>query len=224
MARTLKTLILVIFLNVALFSKPNLANAGECAQTCVTVTREGGELVITARRDPVKRKPVASASPSSSPSPSPTHAPFTTTQKSVSKRKAKSRPSLSDQIREVLPSVSFSILPRSGALIWEPLLIHQAGCAPVRKTLPILDTSITLDLQPTIQWSWGDGSSEVWSSGRARGAHIYHRPGRYLIDIRCMWEGSYRTPSSNWMEIPPGIISSSRQSVELFRARVFFTE
>ncbi|NBR93940.1 MAG: hypothetical protein EBT44_03760 [Actinobacteria bacterium] len=203
MARTLKTLILVIFLNVALFSKPNLANAGECAQTCVTVTREGGELVITARRDPVKRKPVASASPSSSPSPSPTHAPFTTTQKSVSKRKAKSRPSLSDQIREVLPSVSFSILPRSGALIWEPLLIHQAGCAPVRKTLPILDTSITLDLQPTIQWSWGDG---------------------YLIDMRCAWEGRYRTPISGWMEIPPGIISSWRQIVELFRARVFFTE
>ena len=220
MARALKTLTLIIFLSAALLSKIDLANAGDCAQTCVTVTREGGELVITANRDPVKRKPVASISPS----PSPTYSPATTARKSVSKRKAKPRPSLSDQIREVLPGVSFSILPRSGALIWEPLLIHQIGCAPVRKTLPILDTSIILDLQPTVQWSWGDGSGESWAGGRARGAHIYQRPGRYLIDIRCMWEGSYRTPSSNWMEIPSGIISSSRQSVELFRARVFFTE
>ena len=220
MARALKTLTLIIFLNAALFSKIDFANAGDCAQTCVTVTREGGELVITAKRDPVKRKPLASASPS----PSPTHSPVTTTRKSASKRKAKPRPSLSDQIREALPAVSFSILPRSGALIWEPLLIHQAGCAPVRKTLPILDTSITLDLQPTIQWRWGDGSSESWEGGRARGAHIYQRPGRYLIEIRCAWQGRFRTPSSNWMEIPPGIISSSRQSVELFRARVFFTE
>ena len=99
MARALKTLTLIIFLSGALFSKIDFANAGECVQTCVTVTREGGELVITAKRDPVKRKPVASASPS------PTHSPVTTTRKSVSKRKAKPRPTLSDQIREALPGV-----------------------------------------------------------------------------------------------------------------------
>lgn len=220
MARTLKTLLLIIFLSAALFSKIDLANAGECAQTCVTVTREGGELVITARRDPVKRKPVTSISPS----PSPTYSPATTARNSAPKRKAKPRPSLSDQIREALPSLSYSILPRSGALIWEPLLIQEWGCAPLRKTLPILDTSITFDLTPTLQWKWGDGSSEMWVSGRTRGAHIYQRPGRYVIEMRCTWMGLYRTPTSPWMEIPPGIVSSSRQSVELFRARVFFTE
>ena len=63
MARALKTLTLIIFLSAALLSKIDLANAGDCAQTCVTVTREGGELVITAKRDPVKRNSIASISP-----------------------------------------------------------------------------------------------------------------------------------------------------------------
>lgn len=200
------------------------AQSASCAKTCVTVTREGGELVITARRDPIKRlpKPIAAPSPSPTPSARPSISSGTPTRTPVRKR-APQR-SLSDEIREVLPHTSFTVLPKAGAVIHEPLLVHARGCAPFQKTLPILDTSIHLNLYPTIEWSWGDGSVDRWRGATERGAHIFSRPGRYLIAMSCEWSGAYRTPESPWAPIPSGITSIATQSVELFRARVFFTD
>ena len=204
---------------------PNAYAAG-CAKTCVSVVREGGELVITARRDPIRRAAKVQSSPT--PIPTPTRSKSATpSQRGRGKtpvRKGTPRPSLSDQIRELLPPGSFTLWPRAGAVIYEPLLIHAQGCAPFRKTLPILDTSILLEITPTIEWNWGDGSSESWRGAAQRGAHIYRRAGRYSIVMRCHWSGAYRTPESGWAPIPPGITSSTAQSVELFRAQVFFTE
>ena len=206
-----------------------IAHSAGCAKTCVSVTREGGELVITARRDPIKRRPTVSApTPTPIPTPTPTATALTPSRTTIKKpappRRTTPRPTLSNQIRELLPEGSFTVLPRAGAVIYEPLLVHARGCAPFRKTLPILDTSIVLDLRPTIEWSWGDGSAESWPGAAARSAHIYKRPGRYLIVMRCRWGGEYRTPDSSWAPIPEGIISNSQQSIELFRAQVFFTE
>jgi hypothetical protein len=210
---------------------PNAYAAG-CAKTCVSVVREGGELVITARRDPIRRAAKVQSSPAPALTPTPTRTPTlsksaTPSQRGKNKtqvRKRTPRPSLSDQIRELLPPGSFTLWPRAGAVIYEPLLIHAQGCAPFRKTLPILDTSILLELTPTIEWNWGDGSSESWRGAAQRGAHIYRRAGRYSIVMRCHWSGVYRTPESGWAPIPTGITSSTAQSVELFRAQVFFTE
>lgn len=204
---------------------PNAYAAG-CAKTCVSVVREGGELVITARRDPIRRSAKVQSSPTPIPTPTLSKS-ATPSQRGRGKtpvRRGAPRPSLSDQIRELLPPGSFTLWPRAGAVIYEPLLIHAQGCAPFRKTLPILDTSILLELTPTIEWNWGDGSSESWRGAAQRGAHIYRRAGRYSIVMRCHWSGAYRTPESGWAAIPPGITSSTAQSVELFRAQVFFTE
>lgn len=200
------------------------AQSASCAKTCVTVTREGGELVITARRDPILRppKPIAAPSPSPTPSARPSISSGTPTRTPVRKR-APQR-SLSDEIREVLPHTSFAVLPKAGAVIHEPLLVRALGCAPFQKTLPILDTSIHLNLYPTIEWSWGDGSVDRWRGAAERGVHIFSRPGRYLIAMSCEWSGAYRTPESPWAPIPSGITSIATQSVELFRARVFFTD
>ncbi len=189
-------------------------------------------MVITARRDPIRRAAKVQSSSTPALTPTPTRTPTlsksaTPTQRGKNKaqvRKRTPRPSLSDQIRELLPPGSFTLWPRAGAVIYEPLLIHAQGCAPFRKTLPILDTSILLELTPTIEWNWGDGSSESWRGATQRGAHIYRRAGRYSIVMRCHWSGAYRTPESGWAPIPTGITSSTAQIVELFRAQVFFTE
>jgi hypothetical protein len=204
---------------------PN-AHAAGCAKTCVSVVREGGELVITARRDPIRRSAKVESSPTPIPTPtlSKSTAPSQRGRVKTPVRRGTPRPSLSDQIRELLPPGSFTLWPRAGAVIYEPLLIHAQGCAPFRKTLPILDTSILLELTPTIEWNWGDGSSESWRGAAQRGAHIYRRAGRYSIVMRCHWSGAYRTPESGWVPIPSGITSSTVQNVELFRAQVFFTE
>jgi hypothetical protein len=205
-------------------------HAAGCSKTCVSVVREGGELVITARRDPVRRVAKVPSSPILVPTPTPTPTfskSATPSRQGTSKtpvRKGTPRPSLSDQIRELLPAGSFTLWPRAGAVIYEPLLIHAQGCTPIRKTLPILDTSILLELAPTIEWSWGDGSRESWRGATQRGAHIFRRTGRYSIVMRCHWSGAYRTPESEWAPIPAGITSSTAQSVEIFRAQVFFTE
>ena len=207
------------------------ARAADCTQTCVEVRREGGELVITAHRDPVRRKPAPQPSiqsPTKAPSVSTsTRASSPPTPKKTGKpirKKARPSTSLSDQIREVLPAGSFTLLPRAGALIYEPLLIHSHGCSDFSKTLPILDTTISLRLDPVIYWNWGDGKYESWRGNAVRGAHIYDRPGRYRIEMSCHWGGFFRTPNSSWLPIPDGISSVSSQIVALSRAEVFFTE
>ena len=216
----------IIFITFTGMSALPNAYAAGCAKTCVSVVREGGELVITARRDPIRRSAKVQSSPTPIPTPTLSKS-ATPSQRGKNKaqvRKRTPRPSLSDQIRELLPPGSFTLWPRAGAVIYEPLLIHAQGCTPFRKTRPILDTSILLELTPSIEWNWGDGSSESWRGAAQRGAHIYRRAGRYSIVMRCHWSGAYRTPESGWAPIPTGITSSTAQIVELFRAQVFFTE
>ena len=213
------------------------AQGANCAQTCVEIRREGGELVITARRDPVRvtrpsvtqtPAPTPSLKPSPTPSTSPSKAPATSPPRrkapARSARATRPRPTLSDQIRELLPEGSFRTLPQSGALINEPLLVRALGCTELTKQLPILDTTVELRLRPVIHWVWGDGTNEVWAGSATRGAHIYTRSGRYVIQMRCQWSGWFRTPHSPWAPIPEGIASVAQQRVELFRAHVFFTE
>lgn len=192
------------------------ARAADCAQTCVEVRRDGGELVISAHRDPVRKTPAPQPS-TQSPTKAPSVSPST-------RKKARPATSLSDQIREVLPAGSFTLLPRTGALIYEPLLIHSHGCSDFSKTLPILDTTISLRLDPVIYWNWGDGKYESWRGNADRGAHIFTRSGRYRIEMSCHWGGFFRTPNSSWLPIPDGISSVSSQIVALSRAEVFFTE
>ena len=213
MARTVnRTLIFLILCTLVLSAAPTARGAG-CAKTCVSMHREGGELVITARRDP---RPIVRSSPSATPAPSASLAPKKSTKRA--------RPKFSDQIRELLPEGSFTLLPRRGALINEPLLLRSFGCVDFAKRLPILDTSIELHLTPRIEWIWGDGQRDIWGAGAQRGAHIYSRAGKYLIQMRCQWSGLFRTPDSPWAPIPEGIFSTAVAQVELFRAQVFFTE
>ena len=206
-------------------------HAAGCSHTCVEVHREGGELVITAHRDPVRPvAPTTPAPPSVSPTPSPSATSTIRPRRPVSKIPKKPikrapRPSLSNQIRELLPEGSFIVRPARGALVHEPLLIATSGCAPISKKLPILDTSVELNLQPTVFWKWGDGTSQWWSSGvQTRGAHIFDKSGRYLIEMECHWGGFFRTPNSPWLPIPQGILATSRQVIEIYRATLFFTE
>ena len=102
MARTVnQTLIFLILCTLVLSAAPTARGAG-CAKTCVSMHRERGELVITARRDP---RPIVRSSPA--PSASASFAPKKSTQRA--------RPKFSDQIRELLPEGSFTLLPRRGA-------------------------------------------------------------------------------------------------------------
>lgn len=217
MARTVnRTLIFLILCTLVLSAAPTARGAG-CAKTCVSMHREGGELVITARRDP---RPILR----SSPTPIPSIAPSPSASLAPKKSAKRARPKFSDQIRELLPEGSFTLLPRRGALIHEPLLLRSFGCVDFAKRLPILDTSIELRLTPRIEWIWGDGQRDIWGVGAQRGAHIYSRAGKYLIQMRCQWSGLFRTPDSPWAPIPEGIFSTAVAQVELFRAQVFFTE
>ena len=196
------------------------AQAKDCAKTCVEVRGEGGELIITARRDPVRVAPKTPA-PVVSPSSTPSRTAAATPKRKVART---ARPTFSDQIREILPEGRFETAPRSGALIHEPLLVRAFGCSEFSKILPILDTTIELELTPRITWFWGDGTPRIGAQGATRNAHIFTRAGRYLIQMRCEWGGRFRTPHSSWAPIPSGILSNSSRTVELFRAQVFFTQ
>lgn len=215
MARAMRMYILLAAISAACLCDVPSAVARDCVRTCVDITREGGELVITARRDPVRKRVSSAPTPLSAPTPS---------RRPTIKRARAPRPSLSDQIRQGLPPHSFTILPYQGALIWEPVIVRASGCTPLRKTIPILDTSILLDLHPSIEWSWGDGQSERWRGSTERFAHIYKRAGRYHLQMHCQWGGSFRTPDGPWRDIPSGIGSTFQSSIELFRAQIFFTE
>ena len=224
-----KTLLLLPFLVLASVGLGATSTAKDCTKTCVEVRREGGELVITAKRDPIRPK-VTIRKPTLTPTPTPTATPKAIAVKPLPRkvptpvRTRAAQLSLSDQIRQVLPEGGFTVMPRTGALIREPLLVRSSGCEDIRKKLPILDTEIELYLRPKVHWDWGDGSTDIWPGNITRGVHIYLRPGRHLITMICTWSGQYRTPDSPWEEIPEGIISNAYRQVEIYRAQVFFTE
>ena len=223
--------ILLISLLILAFQSTAFSIAADCTKTCIDLTVENGELVITGKRTPLKPKytprPIPKPTLSKIPvrkavqrvKPKPRIAPV---------RKKVVRKSLNDQIRQILPTASIYLQPQSGALIHEPMIFWTDSPHNFKKSLYLLDVKIDLDLKVNFSWIWGDGSNFATSLIGApfpsfEITHIYSQSGLNKVSLSSNWSGRYRLDGGVWQQIP-GVITTTRSTqIQISQARTVFT-
>lgn len=221
----------LLILSSLIFTLPGNAFslAADCSKTCIDLTVENGELVITGKRTAPKPKytPRAIVKPVARP---PVKEPI----KSKGKprigpvRKKAAVKSLNDQVREILPTASIYLQPQSGALIHEPVIFWTDSPRNFKKSLYLLDVKIDLDLTVKFLWNWGDGSNFGTTLIGApfpsfEITHIYSQSGLNKVSLSSNWSGRYRLDGGVWQQIP-GVITTMRSTqIQIRQARTVFT-
>jgi hypothetical protein len=226
----------LLILSSLIFTLPGNAFslAADCSKTCIDLTVENGELVITGKRTAPKPK----YTPRPAPKPTSTARPTTKAPISPIKSKPKRRTSpvpkktagksLNDQIRQILPTASIYLQPQSGALIHEPVIFWTDSPHNFKKSLYLLDVKIDLDLTVNFSWIWGDGSTFATSLIGApfpsfEITHIYSQSGLNKVSLSSNWSGRYRLDGGVWQQIP-GVITTTRSTqIQISQARTVFT-
>lgn len=106
---------------------------------------------------------------------------------------------VSDALRErvvrYLPAQRPRIWPESTALVNLPV-VAASGQRSIRLYARVLDDQVTIDLSPSFQWLWGDGTQlRTAFAGRAYPrreiTHTYRRACRCSIQLVTEWSGSW---------------------------------
>lgn len=219
------------------FQENTFSSAADCIKTCIDLTVENGELVITGKRTPEKPKynPRPIVKPVARATVTPTSRP-TVKARIKSKRQPRIAPvrkkavskSLNDQIRQLLPAGSIYLQPQSGALIHEPVIFWTDAPQSFKKSLYLLDVKIDLDLTVKFLWIWGDGSTFVTTLVGApfpsrEVTHMYSQSGLNKVSLSGNWIGRYRLDGGVWQQIP-GVITTTRSTqIQISQARTVFT-
>ena len=223
--------ILIISSLIFAFQENTFSIAADCTKTCIDLTVENGELVITGKRTPIKPKYI----PRPAPKPRSTSVPTRNPDHQVTRkprigpvRKKAAVKSLNDQVREILPTASIYLQPQSGALIHEPVIFWTDSPRNFKKSLSLLDVKIDLDLTVKFLWNWGDGSNFGTTLIGApfpsfEITHIYSRSGLSKVSLSSNWSGRYRLDGGVWQQIP-GVITTMRSTqIQIRQARTVFT-
>jgi hypothetical protein len=219
------------------FQSTAFSIAADCSKTCIDLTVENGELVITGKRTPLKPKytprPIARpvVSPTKKPTPKLTGKPAHQVKpkpRIAPVRKKVVRKSINDQIRQLLPTANIYSQPQSGILIREPVIFWTDSPRIFKKSLLLLDVKIDLDLSAKYLWSWGDGSTlETDLIGSPFPSfeitHTYLNSGVKKVGLMINWSGRYRLDGGVWLQIP-GVITTMRSNqIQIMKARTVFT-
>ena len=192
----MKILILTLIFSLNVLTAP-ISNAQDCTEkTCVNVYTENGQLVIEAHKNgqqkiitkiaprPVKKiikKPVIKRS----------YAPRTPNKPVVKRSK---KPSLADRIIKALPSTGIAYQPAGDALIGVPTYFWVDLPSKFETTIPILGEKIGIEVQPVMNWNFGDGQTLVTTKNggpypNGSITHSYAKPGYYLLSMTALWRG-----------------------------------
>lgn len=223
----------LLILSSLIFTLPGNAFslAVDCSKTCIDLTVEDGELVITGKRTAPKPKytPRPAPKPRSTARPT-TKAPIKSKRKPriASVRKKVVTKSLNDQIRQLLPTANIHLQPQNGALVHEPVIFWTDSPHNFKRSLYLLDVKIDLDLTVNFSWIWGDGSTFATSLIGApfpsfEITHIYSQSGLNKVSLSSNWSGRYRLDGGVWQQIP-GVITTTRSTqIQISQARTVFT-
>lgn len=205
------SLILVYFLAFSPSAEGKQCKGG----TCIGVTTDDKSVVITVQKGKPGSKTTSKPKPipSKTPKPRPTKAPVKpktwipylpkvvkpkptpkiTAKPRVKKVKASS---LSDQVRQLLPSGAIGIQPASGILRGEPVNFMTSVPNRFQTVLIVLDVPIRIDLRANYIWDFGDGSTLTtinqgapFPIGTIR--HIYKTEGNPTVRLLVTWSGTW---------------------------------
>ena len=198
----------LLILALLLFAASPAQAAPNCStKICVKVYTDPktGKLIITAKRNgsSTSPKPVPTRTWKPrpyTPKPKPT---FTAAPKPIVivTRKYTPKPvvklSLSDQLAQLIPMKDIYYQPAVGALVQVPVNFWTTTPPTFKTSVVMLGIPITVYLQPTYLWNFGDGTT---LSTASRGApypehsitHIYRSTGTFSASLQISWSGNWQ--------------------------------
>ncbi len=227
---TLATLLLISFT----FSQESLARAADqCSiKVCVKVFTDPktGEVVITAKKNGQKPKPrpKATVRPKPiAPRPKPTRI-YKPRPKVVRKVKTPG-PSLADRLTQLIPVREMHLQPSGEILVQVPANFWTDTSEKFQANVLILGVPVTVNLTPTFEWDFGDGSAPHTTS--LRGApyprqeitHIYRRAGYYQATLRISWSGTWSSDGATFPVLGNNIVQFMQLPVQVVEGPTKFT-
>lgn len=198
----------LLILALLLFAASPAQAAPNCStKICVKVYTDPktGKLIITAKRNgsSTSPKPVPTRTWKPrpyTPKPKPT---FTAAPKPIVIVTKKYTPkpvvklSLSDQLAQLIPMKDIYYQPAVGALVQVPVNFWTTTPPTFKTSVVMLGIPITVYLQPTYLWNFGDGTT---LSTANRGApypehsitHIYRSTGTFSASLQISWSGNWQ--------------------------------
>ncbi|CAB4733986.1 unannotated protein [freshwater metagenome] len=198
----------LLILALLLFAASPAQAAPNCStKICVKVYTDPktGKLIITAKRNgsSTSPKPVPTRTWKPrpyTPKPKPT---FTAASKPIVIVTKKYTPkpvvklSLSDQLAQLIPMKDIYYQPAVGALVQVPVNFWTTTPPTFKTSVVMLGIPITVYLQPTYLWNFGDGTT---LSTANRGApypehsitHIYRSTGTFSASLQISWSGNWQ--------------------------------
>ena len=202
----------LLILALLLFAASPAQAAPNCStKICVKVYTDPktGKLIITAKRNgsSTSPKPVPTRTWKPrpyTPKPKPT---FTAASKPIVIVTKKYTPkpvvklSLSDQLAQLIPMKDIYYQPAVGALVQVPVNFWTTTPPTFKTSVVMLGIPITVYLQPTYLWNFGDGTT---LSTANRGApypehsitHIYRSTGTFSASLQISWSGNWQASGS----------------------------
>lgn len=231
----MKRLTLATLLCIWLMLVPeNLARAADqCSiKVCVKVFTDPhtGEVVITAKRIGRKPAPRVKTSPRPKvllPRPKPTRT-YKPRPKVV--RKARSAgPSLADRLTQLIPSKAIHLQPSGGVLVGVPANFWSDTSNRFQANVLILGVPVSVNLTPTFEWDFGDGSipftTSLTGAAYPRGeiAHTYHRAGSYQATLTVSWAGTWSSDGATFPVLGNNILQYMQLPVTVAEGPTKFT-
>ena len=197
-----KLLVLILLIGLA----PS-AHAAKCEKkVCIKVYTDPatGRVVIEAKKG--KPKVVVTYKPTPkivTPRPTPTRTwkprPYTPRPR-VSKKPATS---LADKLAQLIPNREINKLPVGDALVQVPVKFSTNTDLIFARALSILGVAVQVNLTPTFNWDFGDGTTSSASVQQIE--HTYKREGNYNVTLRVAWTGNWLA-NGKWAPITGGAI------------------
>ena len=215
----MKKKLLALLVMANLIAPHSIAHAAtDCAQkVCVEVYTDPttNQLVIKARKgsgpvspkplpthspapaSPAKRKVVNPATPRATRAPRPyVYRPYTPRANRVAKV-TKPATSLVDQLSQLIPTHNFFYQPSPTVVVGIPVYLWSDTNPQFSTVVTLLGEAISVDLQPSFTFNFGDGSPELTSDNPGAPypagsiTHRYLRPGDYPATLRVSWGGQW---------------------------------
>jgi hypothetical protein len=230
-------ILLLIFLssNVAQAATP----VPKCqTKVCVKVFTDPktGQVIIQAYQN----RPGSTPKPKpATPKPKPTrtwkprpyvYRPYTPRSKSTNKPKPKvvTAVSLSDQLTQLIPTREIYYQPAGKVLAQVPVNFWTTTSANFMTSVIILQVPVSVNLNPTFQWEFGDGATLTTTD---RGAafpdgkvfHTYTRAGTYTASLTVSWAGTWMADTLSYPVLGGAIVQRMTNNIVVSPAPTKYT-
>ena len=234
-------LIAIIALNPIFVTTTSMAATptAKCqTKVCVKVFTDPktGQVIIQAYQN----RPGSTPKPKpATPKPKPTrtwkprpyvYRPYTPRPKSTAKPKPKvvTAISLSDQLTQLIPTKEIYYQPSGRVLTQVPVNFWTTTSANFATSVVILQVPVSVNLNPTFQWEFGDGATLTTTD---RGAafpngkvfHTYTRAGTYTASLTVSWAGTWMADTLSYPVLGGAIVQRMSTNIVVAPAPTKYT-